>query len=265
MTDTTIDGALSSPAAAAPQTPALPAPAAARTGALSWATGALLMALIADAAWIVRSPANLQAEWGGAIVILLVLCGVAGYLVNNRVIGILIDDRHRLSLGRLQWAVWFIILFSAYFVVAILDSQNGQALPKMDPTLFGLLGIVTGSAVVGGLIVDTKKSAPQGDSAQSQGSIDRNDGPHEASWADLYLGEEVANRGTVDVGRLQQLVLTLLLAIVYAQSVWNALGSNAPELPVVGQTFLGLLAASHGGYLATKAMPKTAATPTADQ
>ncbi len=185
-------------------------------------------------------------------------------------------DRNRLSLARLQWVAWFIILFSGYFVLAVLNTHNGGNFPEMDAKLFGLLGIVTGSAVVSNLIVDAKKSDPQKSgtganpaapaptdpASQQIGTIDRNAGPEQASWADLYLGEEVANRGVVDVSRLQQLVLTVLLIIVYVQALWGDLGTAAgsgslASLPKVNSTFLELLGASHAGYLAYKATPKT--------
>jgi hypothetical protein len=49
------------------------------------------------------------------------------------------------------------------------------------------------------------------DSPGQMGLMDINYSVKEASWADLYLGEEATNRYVVDVARLQKLILTVLL------------------------------------------------------
>ena len=82
----------------------------------------------------------------------------------------------------------------------------------------------------------------------------------EASWADLYLGEEVANRNVVDISRLQKLVITILLIIAYITWLWEKLGHGMPDgfvMPAPNDKFLWLLGLSHGAYLAYKATPKT--------
>lgn len=240
-------------------------------------TSVLLLLLIACAAWIslslsggpVKAPL-LPYQWLAVATLLLGLCVVAGILINGRIDGILIDDRNRISLARLQWVAWLVILLSGYYTGAVLNAATGAAdLPVMQAELFGLLGIVSGSAVVSGLIVDNKKSAPgsappaplqPGQSGQI-GSMDRNATAEEASWADLYCGDEVANRDVVDISRLQKLMMTTLLLMTYAQMLWAAFGKAAVSgqfaaMPAVGSTFLGLLGGSNAAYLAFKATPK---------
>lgn len=244
----------------------------------------LLAVLIGAAVWIGHSitddipkAPSLQAQWLFVAAVLVAMCIGAGLIVNGRVDGILVDERRRLSLSRLQWVIWFVVLVSAFFVATVLNVQGGQAnpFPEMQAELFGLIGLASGSAVLSNLIVDSKKSA-QGVKAVEAvaptkhagavpgniGNIDLNAEPIEASWKDLYCGEEIANRDVVDVSRLQQLVTTLLLVMVYVGLLWRDLDSAAftgefLKMPAVSTTFLGLLGASHAGYLAYKATPKT--------
>jgi hypothetical protein len=201
---------------------------------------------------------------------------IAGVLVNGRVDGILIDERHRLSLSRFQWVLWFVVLVSAFFVATMLNVKSGFAnpFPTMQSELFGLIGLASGSAVLSKMIVDQKKLDPTlapvpavapavgvPAVAGSVGKIDVNAKPSEANWIDFYCGEEVSNRDVVDVSRLQQLVTTLLLVLVYVGFLWRDLDSAAftgsmTSMPQVSANFLGLLGISQAGYLAYKATPK---------
>ena len=75
---------------------------------------------------------------------------------------------------------------------------------------------------------------------------------------------EVANASVVDVSRMQKLIVTIILGVVYTGALWNIFGDWAapgPErMPPVAESFLVLLGVSHAGYLASKATPKTAPT-----
>ena len=241
----------------------------------------LLILLAACAVWIGKSTDHSQLRWQYIAVtaILVALCIVAGVLVNGRLEGVLIDDRNRMSLARMQWVAWMIVLLGAYFVEAVWNVAHSRSLPEMQIHLFGLLGIISGSSVVSSLIVDAKMRPPVVPSGQPQavqpqavqpmaagdhpgrkGSMDINYKVAEAGWADLYLGEEVANRYVVDVSRLQKLIVTVLLVLAYLIYLWKAFSpslSGELEMPAVGTTFLSLLGISHGAYLASKATPKT--------
>jgi hypothetical protein len=226
--------------------------------------------------WIGKSADYSQLRWEYVAVtaILVALCIVAGVLVNGRVDGVLIGDRNRISLARVQWVAWMIVLLGAYFVEAVWNVAHSGSFPEMQTQLFGLLGIVSGSSVVSSLIVDAKMRSPMVPSGQPQavqplaagddpghkGSMDLNYNVAEASWADLYLGEEAANRYVVDVSRLQKLIVTVLLVLAYLIYLWRAFSpsmSGELGMPAVGPTFLSLLGISHGAYLASKATPKT--------
>jgi kumamolisin len=267
-----------------------------------WAALTILFVglLIACGTWISLSAKSsaveyIQTQWLCVEAVMLGLCIVAGYAVNNRADGILIDETNRVSLARAQWVAWFIILLGGFFTEsiwnivagfapsvtsvtgsgaqAVTTVLHGAAFPFMQPDLYALLGIVTGSAITSSLIVDNKKAAPnappppvnpQIGQPTQQGLMDANVSPTEASWADLYLGEEVANRNTVDISRLQKLVITILLVMTYVQMLWGDLGTKLAggakgfnEMPQVDSSFLWLLGISHAAYLAYKATPKT--------
>ena len=72
-------------------------------------------------------------QWGAVLLSLLIVAVCAGHLANGRWIGVLIDDRNRISLGRLQWFLWFLTLFSAYFTgrgdVALRRPAGGRNQP----------------------------------------------------------------------------------------------------------------------------------------
>ena len=83
----------------------------------------------------------------------------------------------------------------------------------------------------------------------------------EASWSDLFLGEEVANRYVVDISRLQKLIITVLLVVAYVGWLWSDLTTKKTftAMPQVDEngTFIWLLGISHAAYLAYKSTPKT--------
>jgi hypothetical protein len=247
----------------------------------------LILLLIVCAWWIVSlysdpgKSANLHSPFIAIAAVLTGFSALAGYLINGRIDGILIDDRNRISLSRLQWVAWLIVLLGGYYTEAIWNMVGKSPFPNMQPDLWALLGIVSGSAVASNLIVDKKKTAQQPTDGHSRaapaqpgqpdqiGSIDRNVTVGEASWADLFMGEEAANRDVVDISRLQQLVITVLLVVSYAKLLWDKLGiamgtmdmpevsNGVPANGMTGHGFLWLLGISHGAYLAYKATPKS--------
>lgn len=158
--------------------------------------------------------------------------------------------------------------------------------PSMAPQLWAVLGItVAVSPFLSQMILNEKPREPAGgetDSrllqakaplvggmlAEGHATID------DSRWSDLVSGEEVGNEGQVDVSRLQYLVITFVLLGGYLTLLVRYLGTLDgaqiltaaatfapvfPSMPPVDGTFVGLLALSHGGYLAFKAMPSTGA------
>ncbi len=139
----------------------------------TWALASLLFvgAMAGCGLWIIKDAraldaANLQTQWLLIEATLLALCIAAGYIANRRPDGLLIDEENRVSLARVQWAVWLIVLLGGFFVEAIWnvavgfnDASQGLFL-LMQSQLYALLGIVSGSAVVSSVIVNGKTNAP---------------------------------------------------------------------------------------------------------
>jgi hypothetical protein len=261
--------------------------ASAARSAWGWLTILFLIALALCALWIWADQRHLQLQWIVVSAVIVGMCIFSGWLVNGRFDGILIDDRNRISLSRLQWVAWVVVLLGGYFAGAVwnvgymTDWKINGHFPNMQADLWALLGIVSATAVASNLIVDRKKAqngpaaqtaadtrtAPMPGQPDQQGSIDRNVTAAEASWADLFLGEEVANRDHVDISRLQSLFVTVLLVVSYIRLLWLALGNPSAsagfDMPTVsdpqgGQGFLWLLGISQAAYLGYKATPKTA-------
>lgn len=259
-----------------------------RMKALSWGLLTLLGAVLLGAcsAWIASEayvPSGTSTillwQWGAVLASLLIMAMWAGHAANGRWIGVLIDERNRISLARLQWLLWFLLLFSAYFTGAVWDVAFGD-LPAVETNLFMVIGITTGSAVLSNVVVENKKinpaptpnavpppqlpflgPPPASPAALRMGTAAINSDPRNASFADLYLGEDVTNRQSVDASRLQKLIITFLLVIAYAQMLWSAFVDasgtyHAFSMPVVGTNFLGMMGVSHAAYLVAKASPK---------
>jgi hypothetical protein len=234
----------------------------------------LLLALVICGWWVenIKTVGHLKTPWVVVMAVLVVLCAFAGYLVNGRIDGILIDDRNRISLARFQWVMWLIIIGAGYFTVAVWDIANIGDLPEIDQQTLILLGIVSGSAVVSTALVNNKKAQPNvpqapvaaNDAPVQVGAADANATVQEASWADLYMGDDAANRYVVDISRLQKLIFTVILALAYLTWLWRIFSQDSPlplEMPPIDSdsSFNWLLGISHLAYQLGKATPKTPA------
>jgi hypothetical protein len=230
-----------------------------------------VLALIACAWWISRLMVvgHLKTPWLVVMAVLILLCAFAGYLVNGRIAGILIDERNRMSLSRFQWVMWLIIVLGGYFTIAVWDVTHGQSLPKLDDQLLILLGIVGASPIVSSVIGDKKKlekdaaEGPRadGDSPAQVGALDANKTVDEASWSDLFMGEDAATRYVVDISRVQALIFTIILGITYLTWLLGVFSTSnfvltMPEIPADSK-FNWLLGISHAAYQGYKMTPKT--------
>jgi hypothetical protein len=233
-----------------------------------------------------------------AVPFVVALVGAAGLLValglgtKGRVAGIWIDTRNRVSLARAQVTLWTMVVLGGYLVLTmfnigfagILPSPEAlttyHAFPSIPASVAAALGIATASTMLSALILGTKDKGPEvdvaGDSqnaatrgaaffgAQSSG-LDKRPTPALASLADLFMGEENANADTVDVARLQNVLITITLVFAFfclllewmsdikMATMLSAHDAIFQSLPQLGATFTSLLAASHATYLVSKA------------
>jgi hypothetical protein len=207
--------------------------------------------------------------------------------------GVLVDERNRMSLSRLQLVLWTIVVLSGFLTAALWNIARGTEEPLsigVSEQLWLLLGISTTSLVASPLILSTKKREPpatlqsmagvaargqevdatlkvlegQGlppQAVEIQGDVVSWKWPGDARVADLFQGDEIGNAGHLDLGKVQMLFFTVILVLAYTATLahwfWKPDGSIS-RLPELDSGMTALLAISHGGYLANKAVPHSA-------
>ena len=197
-----------------------------------------------------------------------------------------IDERNMISLSRLQTLVWTVVVLSAYGAIALAlvkDTPTSALDVTVPDTLWLLIGISTTSMVGSPLLKNTKRGSGSTLSKEEATSILENQRENlskkvrtegrivsktsvfDASWSDLFTGEEVTNVAHLDLAKLQMFFFTIILVLSYVVALWTLFGCSEgqtcpipKELPMVGDGALTLLTISHGGYLLNKVVPAKA-------
>lgn len=243
-------------------------------------------------AWA-KGSAGLGPPWGAATVFavdLVVVWGIVfgfGYVVTGSVSGIAINPLNQYSLSKLQMALWTIVVLAALFTSAKINlleyygpaGAEGALHIAIPTDIFQALGIAAFTTTATPAILALKSSQPKASAtemaatqkrmedttggsasdATAQGRLVVRGDKDKAHWTDVLTGDEVSNAGTVDVSKVQQLLITVLLLGSYIFMMFDMLMHSAKpvaSLPSVSEHFIGLLAISHAGYLAYKAAPK---------
>jgi hypothetical protein len=199
--------------------------------------------------------------WSASAVALLALACIVGLRATGDPFAILLDDRERFSLSRLQLVAWTAVVLSLLKSVAalrILAGRDALAISIADELLV-VMGIALGTSAV----AEALKSS-QDASHPEQVAVGRpSDRPR---WVQLFLAESGAGADrTIDVAKFQNLLLTVVVIVVYCANVLRTLGGKGAEidaLPGFSQTMLVLVGVSHVGYLAGK-LPAPVGVPSA--
>jgi hypothetical protein len=198
-----------------------------------------------------------------AVAAMLVLFLIAtGHGLTGRADGALIDARNRMSLSRLQLVAWTLLVVSAVITAGFWNVAHGTVGLdfKIPEELWALLGISTGSLVASHLVI--KPQDPNAPDPTKAGS-DRNATVNDAQWRDLIQGEAKDNASYVDLSRVQMLFFSLAVIAAYAYALNVMFGAVDPttnalasikEFPTVSDGMVALIAISHAGYLARKAV-----------
>ncbi len=238
-------------------------------------------------------------SWAVSAVLLLALAGFLGFRVklppdNIRpspwILGILVDNRGRFSLNRLQLVLWSIVVISLISGVFFGRLIEGVADPlgfTIPDRVLGLLGISVGTGVTVGAVKATKKTKAEEEAAKAKAQAAARVPPavhppegRAASplatyaataqppffWQVFMLEEGDLADDVVDVTKFQSFGFTIILVVAYvAMSIKAIVNAKVAEkvvgLPDISGTFLVLIAISYTGYLGGKLPTQTGLAP----
>jgi hypothetical protein len=229
----------------------------------------------------IDTPDRINIFWIINMILLAIFSIVAGHGITGLWRGVLIDERNKMSLSRLQLALWTILIVASFLTAVLINIHRGQVDPlsiTLHPSLWGLMGISTASLIGSPLIKSTKKDVPtndkekektvalletqgvDGSKVSAEGQILVNQSPKDAGWSDLFKGDEVGNAAHLDLGKIQMFYFTLIVWFSYAVAISSQFASDSAkiaEFPDVSAGMVALLGISHAGYLANQAVPHT--------
>lgn len=233
----------------------------------NWAWAALPIILLAVGLTVAANLGTAYRGYAflGAMAVLAGELAIIGWLVNNRPIGAFIDNRNKISLSKLQAGAWTVVVLSALATIAVynlLGQGDASGTTDLEIAIPGELLLAMGisaTSLVAAPALLSLKEANDNDS-----TLEVKDDAHEASWGDIVTGDELGNAAAPDLGKIQQVLITVLLLGIYASYVYILLSSSqAPihELPKLDDSFVWLLGISHAAYLSYKAVPHTPTAP----
>ncbi len=178
--------------------------------------------------------------------------------------GVLIDQRNKMSLARLQLVLWSLLVISAVMTEGTINAvwsvvPNALKNPldlNVPPEMWILLGLSGASAVAAPIVLGVKAD---------QGTLSVNaQGQH--AWRDIFYGDETGNDDQVDFSKVQQFFLTVVLVIAYGVEVAAImLHPSAPPgvsgatamlyFPALDKGLVALMGVSQVAYIGYKAVP----------
>lgn len=218
----------------------------------------------------------------------VIFMALVGYAIVGRPAGILIDVRNRISLSRLQAAGWSVLMLSALVTMAaarlIAGTRDALSI-AIPPDLLIAMGISATSLAVAPALLSLKAVSPPPPNANAA-TVAANTGrataaatpvgnrmgwatPADAHWIDIFAGEGQDDGDKVDLSKVQQFLVSLLLLTVYTVAIWKLFNGSAyladkvaegaktaATLPEMSEPFVWFMGISHLGYLGAKALPK---------
>jgi hypothetical protein len=236
--------------------------------------------------------------WSAQALLLIVFAVALGLSKNRGISGVLVDESNRLSLSRLQAALWSLILISGIAAALTInlgrecrssteDAANRACnqspfdidLPDELLVLAGIAAATLGAATI--LNTQNRNRVPAGavwDGASlirvdqvatemyaagyvPMGIVAAKPGAMSASLGDLVRGDLQSNYLALDLPRVQQLVLTIILAGAYAVTFAQNLGGSitqAVTFPAFDNGLNVLLGISAATYAGAKAINSAA-------
>lgn len=275
-----VEGAQRRPARAA--NAARPAAASAAEGKPSLFGSALagifLLALAGLAFGAPHLSFSRQYAFVAALALMTLEFVAIGVCLRRGPAGVIIDARNCMSLSKLQACAWTVLVLSALLVAVSFNLAAGGTFValKIPTELLQALGLSATALAAAPAVLSLKTQqtpspgalaaagitpSTQGQTPLNSGALMTNATRQDADWSDMITGDEVGNFATADLGKIQQLLVTLLLLGVYAKLTFDTFVGRAAlaSLPPLEPSFVWLLAVSQGTYLAYKAAPHTTA------
>ena len=245
----------------------------------SWLVGVLVLGGIAVELWLVYVVFKLSPQAGFLLdaATLIGLIELLGMAINGSPFGILIDERNKVSLSRLQATVWTVIVVSGFAAIGLgrmaanVPDPLAVAIPE---ELLWVLGI-SATALVGTPLIHRVQAdapparvraaaavAPAAGTAML-GRLLVNTNVSGAQWTDIFKGEDAPTANLIDLGKVQMFYFTVVAALVYTLAVVQVLGGDPSALPnglpAVSSGLAAVLGLSNGAYLVNKAVPRAGA------
>lgn len=228
--------------------------------------------------------------FGGALWSFSLLLVTIGVGITGQRMGVLWTARNTYSLSKLQVTLWTLIVMAGLAALVVCRAY-GLLIPEGSSGLAGaleiripselltVLGISIGSAAAVPAILSVKAQSDNASQVQlaaanrragtrldAVGKVVTRPSDYPPLIEDLFQGDEVAKAGTVDIGKVQQAIVTLILlasylgmlAELFFAGTWKpytGISASTTPLPAMSETFVFLLGISHVGYLAYKAAP----------
>lgn len=234
--------------------------------------GALLV-LVAMGITLWGVPNHRWRVWACMIFALTAFLMLAGKAERGSYLGVLIDEQNRVSLSRLQMAVWTVLISASFFVAAMNNLHVGAPCTvQMPEEIWALLGISSASLVGSPLISYTKSTRQAAQSrAQEVGAAPPGTGQAtgmtakaEPSLSELFTVSDAGGAPYLDLARVQMFIFTIILVVAYFSAIAGLFRNVAGVLrafPPLDEGMVWLLGISHAAYLGKKAVPSVQPTP----
>ncbi len=175
------------------------------------------------------------------ILIFSLILAMIGHSKKLGFLGLIVDERGKYSLSRLQALAWTFLIGAAYIGIA---AETAKFIGVPD-NLLALMGVSLGSAVASQVIksnkIDQKTVAVATEGEQIS-----------PAFIDIVSEEETGFENRLSIGKFQMLVWTVISLAIYIVLLIKSRSSNLTELPDVTLTMVELMGISQATYLLHK-------------
>lgn len=185
-----------------------------------------------------------------ALVLLAVILG-RWCTQAKSILGILVDNRGRMSLTHLQLTLWTLLILS--LIVGVFVGHGWSLDFDIPNQVLGLMGITVGSTVAATITKSAKDNDPTASARIAVPAVGEKPKLAQVIWVEEgALADEV-----IDITKFQNFAFTVVLVVAYTALAIHAIRfsphhaalTTLPDLP---SQFLTLLGISHAGYIAGK-------------